>query len=154
MNTCTSCGATIAEGEGGCPQCGTAVARTVKPPSAWRRMTTGSVGVLLLLLGLGFLGSALSPDELGCKQADPGCAALGIVEFLALIWLGGHATVAGAFFVLATLIPFGTFRRTLVGAGAAVIGAVIGAVVLAPIFPLGWLLGLVIFFRRAYRIAR
>lgn len=79
--------------------------------------------------------------------------------------------VAGSSLGLASLVPFGTFRRILVGTGAALIGgiavaaALVGAllgiaIVVGPIGPaarvliLGPLAGATLFFLLGYRIAR
>lgn len=109
MNACANCGATSPRGEAFCPKCGTALPVATKPPSAWRRVITAAIA--LLFLGLGALVVAYTATT----ESDDPQAAFGYV-------FGGELIFLGLPFAIAALVPFGGFRRILVGIGAALVG--------------------------------
>ena len=132
MNACASCGATMPARGAFCPGCGSAIPAAAKPPGTWRRIITGIIGVSLVGFGLfvmaigallaagcsdngGFTAPAAA-DDLPCEVIPAALASLGV----------GFALV-GVPFAIATFVPFGTFRRVLVGVGVAALGGTISA---------------------------
>ena len=130
MSVCTSCGATISRGEVTCLQCGKAIGAADKSPGSGRRAITGIIGIPLVALGLfliviGALGVGCSDDTLECD----------IGRIISVV-VGVGASLLGTPFALATVVPFGTPRRILVGLGFAMFAAV-GAGTLAGVTA-GW----------------
>jgi hypothetical protein len=107
MNTYARYSGTKKEAEAFCGQYGAAVQGAAKPPSPWRRVITGIVGLPLAGFGLLLVASAASADD--------------DLAGLAFFIFGVVFLVLGTPFVLATVVPFGTGRRVLVGLGAAVV---------------------------------
>jgi len=157
---CPKCGEALGD-SGFCPRCD----RPTVPaepahhyddqPSDWRRLVTGGIASLLVVLALILLDAA---------SCDPNvwfdCFMVDAVRYAAYSLL-----VMASPFALATLMPFGTSRRVIVGLGAALLSAaaaLIGAViVLEPLgegaIPFAWVEAGIAFwlaFYTAYRIAR
>ena len=157
---CPKCGEALGD-SGFCPRCD----RPTVPaepahhyddqPSDWRRLVTATVASLLVVLALILLDAA---------SCDPNvwfdCFMVDAVRYAAYSLL-----VMASPFALATLMPFGTSRRVIVGLGAALLSAaaaLIGAViVLEPLgegaIPFAWVEAGIAFwlaFYTAYRIAR
>ena len=160
--TCPRCGEALWD-SGFCPRCDrhTVPAEPAHhyddQPSDWRRLVTATIASLLVVLALILLDAA---------SCDPNvwfdCFMVDAVRYAAYSLL----VMAGPF-ALATLMPFGTSRRVIVGLGAALLSAaaaLIGAViVLEPLgegaipFVWAWIGAGVAFclaFYAGYRIAR
>lgn len=96
-----------------------------KPPSALRRVITGSLALLL------FGGGAylLSISIIGLHD----CGAWGCRIHILTSAFGSALLVAGALFALATVVPFGGYRRVLIGLGGGLLaGAVFGLAYAGP----------------------
>ena len=143
-----------------------------KPHSAWQRVITGIMGVPLAGIGLSLI--ALGAYQLAAECGDDGgfAAAAGALNArpaasddvdwcsiiaIALIALGVGTVLVGVPFAIATIVPFGTFRRVMVGVGAAAFGGIVSAIILfligggAAVLALPAAAG---FFYLGYRIAR
>ena len=161
---CPKCGEALGD-SGFCPRCdrhtvpAEPARRSGDPrggqPSDWRRLVTGGIASLLVVLALILLDAA---------SCDPNvwfdCFMVDAERYAAYSLL-----VMASPFALATLMPFGTSRRVIVGLGAALLSAaatLIGAViVLEPLgggaIPFAWVEAGIAFwlaFYTAYRIAR
>lgn len=100
-----------ASGQGGGP-------RLAGAPGSWRRVVTGSIGALLVLGGLLILGAAAADDASCDPETEWFC---GGGTWLAFYWLTLPLWIVAAPFLLATVVPFSTFRRILVGVGSAML---------------------------------
>jgi len=157
---CPKCGEALGD-SGFCPRCD----RPTVPaepahhyddqPSDWRRLVTGGIASLLVVLALILIDAA---------SCDPNVW----FDCLGAAWLrfAAHSLlVIASPFALATLMPFGTSRRVVVGLGAALVSTaatLIGEIiVLEPLgkgaFPFVWIGAAIAFcvaFYAGYRIAR
>ena len=163
--TCPRCGAALWD-DGSCLPCDwrRVPGQPARPsgeqpagqPGDWRRLVTGIIASQLGVLALVLLGESASCDP----TAFLDCWASAQLRYAAYSLL-----VIASPFALATLMPFGTSRRVVVGLGAALLSAaaaLIGAViVLEPLgegaIPFAWVEAGIAFwlaFYTAYRIAR
>ena len=117
-----------------------AIPAAAKPPSDWRRVITGimgaplvGLGLLLVAAGATYLPRALSGDD-ECRflAAEDSCSSFAL--FFGVLGVG--IALFGVPFAIATLVPFGTFRRVMVGVGVAAIGGLVFAVALSLILSL------------------
>ena len=144
MNNCASCGASISEGEAFCSRCGAAVPAVARPPSPWRRVATAAAALPFLGGGASLVAYTASLDSED-PQAGLGYFFGAIIMFLGLP------------FAVATVLPFGQFRRVIVGFGAALLGFIAFSSFSFALGPLGSLVGLggaIAMFYLGYRKAR
>ena len=92
----------MAKGATSCPACGGLPVRTPGPPGPWQRVATGAIALPLLAMGGILVVPAASDDTMAWPAL-----------------FGVPALLVGAIFVLATLLPYGVFRRLVVGVGSA-----------------------------------
>lgn len=101
LATCSNCGADLPDQEGWqfCLACSTWVAPPAKPPSQWQRVITGVIGLILLTVAASLF-------------------------LFTEVWGAGFMALAPALpFVLATIVPYGAFRRLLVALGRGLLAA-------------------------------
>jgi len=163
--TCPKCGAELWD-DGSCLPCDWrrvpgqparySEVQRGEQPSDWRRLVTGIIAFLLTGLELFLLSKSASCDP----NVWFDCLGATMLRYAAYFVLA-----IASLFALATLMPFGTSRRLVVGLGAALpsaAAALIGAViVLEPpgegAIPFAWVGAGIAFwlaFHAAYRLAR
>ena len=106
-----------------------------RAPSAWRRVITAAIGLVLIGLGasvIAYIATSQSDDP----QADLGYLVGGYLVFVALP------------FAVATAVPFGRFRRVLVAIGSGLLGLT-ALSFLGPVALVGAAVGLYLGFRIA-----
>ena len=102
-----------------------AASRPAAAPSPVRRIVTGTLGLLLVGGGIYLLRTAI----VGLSD----CSAWGCRVHILTSAFGSALVVAGGLFAFASVVPFGGYRRTLIGLGGGLLaGATCGLAYAGP----------------------